>query len=86
MLSRDVLKRHAALVDRMSDTLGIDLEERALRGDVQIPEINDAVLACAGCSQPYACESWLAKMAAPQPAPPEYCRNADLFARLSPDD
>lgn len=83
MPSQTVLKRHAGLVDTMSATLGIDLEERALRGEVSISEIDDAVFACVGCTQPHACETWLARMAAPQDAPPAFCRNTELFARLA---
>ncbi|SFE52068.1 DUF6455 family protein [Roseivivax sediminis] len=87
MLSRDVLKRHASLVDRMSDAMGVDLQEAALRGDVSVPEIDDAVLTCTACSQPFACESWLARrVGSVADAPPAYCRNTELFARLAPKD
>ncbi|SEL81357.1 hypothetical protein SAMN05444413_1178 [Roseivivax marinus] len=83
MLGRDTLKRHADLVDRMATARGVDLEKAALRGEVRIGEIDDAVLACAGCSAPDACTHWLAETTAPQPATPSFCRNAELFERLT---
>lgn len=85
MPSRTVLKRHAELVDRMAQAVGVDLEEAALGGRVSVSEIGDAVLSCTGCGQPGACESWLAETAGPQDRPPSYCRNTDLLARLRPE-
>jgi hypothetical protein len=84
MPSQTTFARHAALVDRMADTLGVDLEERTLRGDVSVDEIGDAVLACTGCESPGACGGWLDSHAEGAGQPPRYCRNADLFARLTP--
>ncbi|ETX15860.1 hypothetical protein OCH239_11805 [Roseivivax halodurans JCM 10272] len=85
MLSRTVLKRHATLVDRMAQAVGVDLEEAALGGKVSIPEIDDAVLSCTGCTRSYACESWLAESNGPRYTPPTYCRNVELFLRLQAD-
>ncbi len=82
MLSRDTLKRHAHLVDRMATTRGLDLEEQILRGHMTIGALDDAVLRCTGCSRPGACEDWLARQDAPAPQTPSYCRNADLFSDL----
>lgn len=84
MQSDNILKRHAALVDRMAGTLGLDLEESALRGELSVDEIGDAVLACTGCTQPGACEHWLEAQGSVAQHPPGYCRNAALFARLIP--
>jgi hypothetical protein len=83
MQGPNTLKRHAHLVDQMAATLGIDLEESALRGKLEVDEISDAVLACTGCANPGACEGWLDAHAEGSDTPPEYCRNADLFARLA---
>ncbi len=82
MIGRETLKKHARLVDLMASKLGIDLEERALRGDINFDEISDAVLACTGCSHPCTCERWLAAMPVPQNDTPEYCRNRPLFKGL----
>lgn len=79
------LRRHATLVDRMAQARGLDLEETMLRGKLSIPELDDAVLRCTGCTQPCACETWLDQQTAPVTATPGYCRNADLFADLARD-
>lgn len=80
------LKRHAGLLDRMAQALGIDLQEAAIGGRVSIDELTDAVLRCTDCSQPDHCEHWL-RTAAPVAATeerrqPGYCRNAELLQRL----
>ena len=82
MQNTQTLKRHAALVDRMSDTLGLDLEEVMLRGGLSIPDLDDAVLRCTGCSQVGACETWLATRSGKEDLPPAYCRNTELFTAL----
>lgn len=79
----DKIKRHAALVDRMATRLGIDLEERAMRGDITTSQIEDAVLSCTNCTNPDGCQTWQAAHAgATVNAPPSYCRNTPLFAEL----
>lgn len=82
MHDRPILKRHAALVDRMATALGLDLEEAALRGDLTPPDISDAVLSCTACSNPEHCETWLKEHGDGAPATPGYCRNIDMFDRL----
>ena len=85
MQNRDVLKRHADLVDSMADTLGIDLEVAAMRGDLDIEEISDAVLRCTACSNPEHCAGWIeAKRSEGETVdkPVSYCRNSALFERL----
>lgn len=86
MQNRATLKRHAALVDRMAGTQGVDLEERMMAGVMHPDEVSDAVLACTGCAASDACEQWLdraeAKAGEPGEKTPDYCRNAALFSRL----
>ncbi|WP_170365507.1 DUF6455 family protein [Ruegeria arenilitoris] len=83
MSRREELRRHAALVDRMAQKLGVDLQEAAIGGSVSIDEITDAVLRCTGCTNPYHCDRALALQNG-DGRPPEYCRNQDLLARLAP--
>jgi hypothetical protein len=85
MQSPSVLKKHAALFDRMAQTLGLDLEESAMRGDLTIDQISDAVLACTGCSDPDHCDGWLQERATGAGDPPGFCRNSDLLLRLQPE-
>lgn len=82
MASRTTLRRHAALVDRMANTVGIDLEEKAMTGQIDFDGISDAVLNCVGCTAPDACEHWLAQNADGTDNTPALCRNSELFATL----
>jgi hypothetical protein len=82
MTSTTTLKKHAALVDRMATTLGIDLEEKAMQGQIDFDQISDAVMACSGCSNPEDCTHWLDAQEGQANAAPDICRNAELFARL----
>ena len=85
MQNRETLKRHAALVDRMAEARGLDLEEEILRGRMTLSDLDDAVLRCTGCAEPGNCEHWLAgrDRTAPAEDTPDYCRNRDLFAGLT---
>lgn len=76
------LRRHADLVDRMADTVGVDLEEMILRAQLQISTLGDAVLSCTGCTAPGACKKWLAAQESVVERAPDYCRNGDLFETL----
>lgn len=43
-MAQSILKRHAALLDRMATTLGVDLEEATLRSELPLisTKANDA--------------------------------------------
>lgn len=84
------LRRHAALVDRMAKTLGVDLEEAVMRGQMAPGALPDLVLRCTSCANPDGCEAWLDKQreasAAEASRPttraattPYFCRNAGTF-------
>ncbi len=47
--SRGDLKTHAALFDRMAETVGLDLQEEAISGRLRFDEISEAVLRCTRC-------------------------------------
>lgn len=82
MSNPHTLKRHAELVDRMADTLGLDLEEAIMKGQMQVDTLGEAVLRCSGCTQADGCNHWMDEQTATADQPPEYCRNSDLFAVL----
>lgn len=81
MQSTSTLKRHAQLVDRMANTLGVDLEQKIMEGQMTFDTLGDVVLACTGCANPEACDHWLARNKAAS-ATPDYCRNSDVFSLL----
>lgn len=83
MINNLTKKRHADLVDRMANTLGLDLEEKIMQGKLEIDTLGEAVMRCTGCADPDACEQWLAAQEGTAPAAaPGLCRNADLFEML----
>ena len=75
--------KHTRLVDRMANTLGIDLDEAILRGHVTPELAQDAVYTCVGCSKPDACEAWVNDHESGSETAPEFCRNNSLFSLLS---
>ncbi|HKL46880.1 MAG TPA: DUF6455 family protein [Roseovarius sp.] len=75
-------RRHAALVDRMASTIGIDLEEKVMEGQLDFNGVSDAVLNCSGCCCTGACEIWLDAFVGGADAPPPICRNREMFGRL----
>jgi len=84
MQASKTLRRHAALFDRMSTHVGIDLEEEVMRGHLEPSEVTDGVLRCTGCTRPDDCESWLASGTHKGEPEPNYCRNHELLKRLKP--
>lgn len=82
MTDQSTLRHHAALMDRVADRLGIDLEAAVLSGEMPFDEVSEAVLRCAGCANPGDCAHWLDRNEARAEAPPVYCRNRALLARL----
>lgn len=80
MYTREKLKRHAGLMDRMAEAQGLDLEEQMLRGRLDFGALEDAVLRCAGCENPDDCARKLD--AGVSGGTPGYCRNTALFAEL----
>lgn len=82
MQSNMTRQRHEALMTRMATTLGADLDDAELRGDLP-PEMRDDMLsACTGCADPGACTHWLEEHAQAETAP-EYCRNRDILRDLA---
>lgn len=85
MANPQTLREHAALVDRMSDAVGVDLEEMILRGQLQTDTLGDAVLGCTGCANPSGCGHWLDRQERTgeiAQTTPGFCRNTDLFDLL----
>lgn len=94
MTPETTMRRHAALVDNMAQTLGHDLEQSVLMGRLAPDEIPQMVLRCTGCADPDRCATWLQQNGkhpdsfggtdrpAPQKAP-DFCNNMAVFDQLS---
>ncbi len=76
------IKKHARLVDRMANALGLDLEQEVLEGRLDSDLIPDMVLGCTGCTDPERCESWLASQSETAQHPREGCKNRQVFEIL----
>jgi hypothetical protein len=74
--------QHAALMNRMAKTLGLDLDEAELRGALPPEQREDMLLACTGCADPTGCAHWLGQTQSADAAP-GYCRNGDVLGRLA---
>ncbi|WP_338272076.1 DUF6455 family protein [Roseicyclus marinus] len=73
---------HEALMGRMARTLGADLDDAELRGDLP-PEMRDDMLsACTGCADPTGCAHWLSRRSEAEAAP-GFCRNRDILQALA---
>lgn len=82
MREQSTLKTHAALLDGMSNALGLDLQEEAIAGRLQFDEISEAVLRCTRCAHPKRCKTQLSLALETMPVAPDYCRNRDLLDYL----
>jgi hypothetical protein len=82
MPSNTTLDRHEMLMTLMASTLGADLDDAELRGDLPPEMRNDMLLACTGCSEPGACAHWLQANHEADEAP-GYCRNRSILHALA---
>ncbi len=82
MTNPTTLKKHADLIDRMADALGVDLEEITMEGKLSFDSLSEAVLSCTGCSNAEACDYWLGTQSGDAEKPPVWCRNMELFLSL----
>ncbi len=82
MFGFERFNRHAGLVDRMAETLGVDIAEAVQRGELPPEELRRSVFNCMGCREAESCAHWLDEHAAGAEATPGYCRNDALFRAL----
>lgn len=75
--------RHAALLNRMAETVGVDLTRAIHSGHLHGDAWRDAVLRCCSCDVPDRCISRLASLDGAEVAyAPVYCHNAEMLDRL----
>jgi hypothetical protein len=80
MTGEDRYTRHARLVSKMADRVGLDLVEGMQRGEIDSEDIREIVHLCTGCIDPEACSKLLASDAKID-NPPEFCRNAKKLSQ-----
>jgi len=76
------LDHHADLVNRMAATVGADLDEALMRGQLGGQELRSAVMRCIGCEGGADCPDWLDAHSEGAAETPDYCRNRGLMASL----
>ncbi|ATG49340.1 hypothetical protein CEW89_18215 [Celeribacter ethanolicus] len=74
---------HERLMNRMAQTLGVDFEELKQRGQCDEGAMENRVHRCMGCTDPEACEVFLADHEAGAEFAPAYCRNKTDLERLA---
>ena len=79
----DRFDKHADRVNRMADTLGVELAEEMLRGNLPPQDLRATVLNCMGCREASACETWLSEHPEGADATPGYCRNKERLEALA---
>ena len=70
---------HEKLVGAMADALGVDLDERQMRGQMDPAEMQTLVERCTGCRKAEACPGWVAANRGRAQAAPDYCENGSFF-------
>ncbi|WP_343116740.1 DUF6455 family protein [Ostreiculturibacter nitratireducens] len=83
MFGAKAINRHAALMNRMGEELGLYLNEALADGTLPVETWRGAVVRCTGCSDPEDCQRWLADHAETgAEEAPGYCRNRGLMESL----
>jgi hypothetical protein len=75
--------RHAELMERMADTVGVDLAQLSMTGRLGPDDYRAAVFRCTGCTQPGACAEWIDGHPDGSSQTPDYCRNKAQLERLA---
>lgn len=83
MFAALTLNRHAALMNRMANTMGVDLTQAIATGALSGEGWRDAVERCARCAEPDHCMMFLAEHDSRSlEAAPDYCANAAQMEKL----
>lgn len=77
------MTRRSSLVNRMAETVGVDMGEEMIRGHVTPEEIRGAVFRCMSCRKDGACTHWMDAQTGTAEAAPDYCRNSRMLGRLT---
>lgn len=82
MPTRDGYDHHANLVDRMAETLGLDLRREMTRANITWQQMDGAVSRCMDCPDPEGCELWVEQRMGGATHAPGICRNKALLENL----
>ena len=82
MSGQNKYDEHAQLVEKMAETLGVDLTEEMMAGNWTPEDMQATVSRCLGCTDPAHCKGWLDENTAGADETPGYCRNKDLLEAM----
>lgn len=80
MTAHTRIERHREYVDRMADTLGIDLAQEMMEGHLTPDGLEVLVDRCMGCRDTGACERWLDFGPDDTRTAPDFCVNRSVFS------
>lgn len=75
------IDRHAELVRRMGQRVGVDLADEVISGRLSAEAYRSGVFACTQCGSVEGCEKLLAEGG--EGEAPDYCVNKRIFDRLA---
>lgn len=83
MLGQSRLEKHAELVERMADTLRVDLAEELQTGRMTPEDMDETVLRCATCIDVGECQNFLAAHRdTGADTAPGFCRNKSQLEKM----
>lgn len=87
MLGLSRLEKHAELVERMAETLGVDLTEEQMTARMTPEDLHETVLRCTTCLEEGACQQFLTlNHDRGADTAPSFCRNKALLEAMRPTD
>ena len=76
------LNKHADLMSKMTEKVGLELGDELLSGKLSAIEIRDAVVTCTHCKNVSDCQKFLDDANANVEHAPEYCLNKQMISKL----
>jgi hypothetical protein len=73
---------HSKRVQRMAESVGVDLGQAILNGKLRGFPITDIVFRCSRCAEKTTCDAWLDRQVAAVEQTPDFCRNKQLLDGL----
>ena len=73
---------HSERMQKMAETIGVDLGQAVLAGKLRNFPISDMVFRCSRCLEKTACEAWVGAHKTGATEVPDFCRNKILLEGL----
>ncbi|WP_319825650.1 DUF6455 family protein [Thalassovita sp.] len=80
----DKIDRHAGIMNKMADTVGVDWAAEVKKDPSLAYRYREAVMSCTHCQHDGECQGWMAEHPHATETP-DYCRNKVLLEGLAED-